>query len=337
MLHKTLLCAVVAAAPCCFLSSPLQAQQAPDSVRLMHTIGVLADDSMQGRQVGTPGSEKAQRFLIAELNKRGVKPFVGGAFPHTFKFAARRRGGAAGATPAAASGTPATPPPPADSTSGTNLLGVIRGSKHPNRYIVVSAHYDHLGAGNGDVYNGADDNASGTAGVLEVASYFAAHKPDNSIIIALFDAEERGDQGSKAFVASALMPSKDSVLIDINLDMVGRNVKNELYATGTLANPFLAPYVDAAAQRSGLKLLKGHDGAPGTGENWIHQSDQGAFADVKIPYLYFGEEDHPDYHKPTDEVKGIMPGFYIASVRTVLDVVKQVDAKPPVAPPPPAH
>jgi hypothetical protein len=314
----------------CISTTALRAQQAPDSVRLMHTIGVLADDSMQGRKVGTPGSEKARRFLISELNSRGVKPFAGGVFPHQFKFApGRRRGG----TAAPAGQTPAQ----VDSITGTNLLGVIGGSKHPNRYIVVSAHYDHLGPGNGDVYNGADDNASGTAGVLEVASYFAAHKPENSIIIALFDAEESGDRGSKAFVTSALMPSKDSVLIDINLDMVGRNVKNELYATGTLANPFLAPYVDAAATRSGLKLLKGHDGAPGTGDNWIHQSDQGAFADDTIPYLYFGEEDHPDYHKPTDEVKGIMPGFYVAAVRTVLDVTKQVDAKPPVAPPPPKN
>jgi hypothetical protein len=287
----------------------LRAQQAPDSARLMRTIGVLAHDSMEGRQVGTPGSLKAQKFLKAELTKRGVMPFQKSGYEQVFKFGGRQ--------------------PTADSTTGTNLIGVIRGSKHPGKFIVVSAHYDHLGVRNGNVFNGADDNASGTAAALEVASYFANHKPEHSVIIALFDAEERGDRGSHAFVNSAIMPTRDSVIIDLNMDMVGRNVNNELYAAGTTPYPQLLPYVEAAASRSGVvKLLTGHDGAPGK-EDWTNQSDHGAFHAVHIPYIYFGEEDHPDYHKATDEIPGIMPGFYIAAVRVVVDVAKQVDAKPP--------
>lgn len=293
------------------------AQQAPDSARLMRTIGVLAHDSMEGRQVNTPGSIKAQKYLAAELTKRGVKPFSGKEFEQSVKFAGR------GAN--------------ADSTPGVNLLGVIRGSKYPNRYIVVSAHYDHLGirrstattkAPADSISNGADDNASGTAGILEVASYFTAHKPQHSVIIALFDAEERGGQGSKAFLRSSMMPDKDSIILDINLDMVGRNVNNELYAAGTTPYPQLLPYVQEATKRAGIKLLTGHDGAPGK-DDWTNQSDHGAFHAAKIPYLYFGEEDHPDYHRATDHVSGIMPGFYVAAIRTVLDVAKQIDAKPP--------
>lgn len=315
--HATAATAAVAAV--LFATGGLTAQQAPDSVRLMKTIGVLAHDSMEGRQVNTPGSIRAQQYLTAELTKRGVKPFSGKGFAQPFTFKGRRAA------------------PTADRTAGVNLLGVIRGSKYPNRYIVVSAHYDHLGtrrstamtkAPADSIFNGADDNASGTAGILEVASYFATHKPQHSILVALFDAEESGDQGSHAFVASSIMPNPDSVVLDINLDMVGRNVNNELYAAGTTPYPVLLPYVQEAVKRSGVKLLTGHDGAPGK-EDWTGQSDHGSFHAKKIPYLYFGEEDHADYHRAGDEVKGIMPGFYVSAIRTVLDVAKQIDAHPP--------
>ena len=125
------------------------------------------------------------------------------------------------------------------------------------------------------------------------------------------------------------MPPKDSVIIDLNLDMVGRNINNELYAAGTTPYPQLLPFVQQAASHSGIvKLLTGHDGAPGK-DDWTNQSDHGAFHAQHIPYIYFGEEDHPDYHKVTDEIPGIMPGFYVASIRIVLDIAKQVDAKPP--------
>jgi Zn-dependent M28 family amino/carboxypeptidase len=297
----------------------IQAQEAPDSARMMRTLGELADDAMQGRLVNTEGSVRAQGFITGALLKIGVKPFSGNRFAQPFKFAGR------GAT--------------ADSTPGTNLIGMITGSKYPNRYIVISAHYDHKGirhstattkAPADSIFNGADDNASGTAGILELASYFAKHQPQHSIIFAFFDAEESGDRGSRAFVASSIMPNKDSVIIDLNLDMVGRNVSNELYAAGTTPYPQLLPYVQEAAKRSGLKLLTGHDGAPGK-DDWTNQSDHGAFHAKKIPYLYFGEEDHPDYHQLSDHVSGIMPGFYVSAIRTVLDIAKQIDAKPPAA------
>src|SRR4051812_38188782 len=100
------LLAALAASP-----TELHAQQAPDSARLMRTIGVLAHDSMEGRKVGTAGSAKARRFLIAELTKRGVKPFDGKAFTQAFRFRDRHS---------------------ADTLDGTNLIGVIRGSKHPS-------------------------------------------------------------------------------------------------------------------------------------------------------------------------------------------------------------
>jgi Zn-dependent M28 family amino/carboxypeptidase len=277
-----------------------------DSARLLHTIGVLAHDSMEGRAVGTAGSLKARKFLLSEFRARGVQPWVSG---YTESFQLPRARGSA------------------DSITGTNILGVIRGTHDTEKYIVVSAHYDHLGIRNGDIFNGADDNASGTAALLEIASWFSAHPPSHSILFAAFDAEERGDVGSHTFLR--MHPSlADSILIDINLDMVGRNAANELYVAGTTPYPFLMPYVETAAARSGVKLKTGHD-VPGTGgDDWTNQSDHGAFHALGIPYLYFGVEDHPDYHRATDEMKGIMPGFYANAVRTILDVTRQIDANP---------
>ncbi|MEO5509483.1 MAG: M28 family peptidase [Longimicrobiales bacterium] len=282
--------------------------QAPDSVRLMRTIGILAHDSMEGRATGTAGSIKAQKFLEAEFAKRGLKPFLAGKYSEAFKLRGSRTA-------------------PNDSVSARNIAGVIRGMKNTGKYIVVSAHYDHLGMRNGSVFNGADDNASGTAAILEVASWFADHEPAHNILIVAFDAEERGDAGSHAFLAMH-KAFADSVLIDINLDMVGRNVGNELYAAGTTPYPFLLTYVQTAAARAGLKLLTGHDNKGGGQDDWTNQSDHGAFHALGIPYIYFGEEDHPDYHRATDEIAGIMPGFYVNAVRVVLDVVRQIDAKP---------
>ena len=278
-----------------------------DSVRMMRTISVLAHDSMEGRATGTPGSQKAQLFLVGELQKRGVKPFDARGYLHEFRVPGRQGG---------------------DSVAGANIVGLIRGTRSPERFIVVSAHYDHLGVRAGDTFNGADDNASGTAGILEVASWFVANPPQHSIVIALFDAEERGLVGARRFVASGITP-KDATILNVNLDMVGRNVKNELYAAGTARYPAFLPYVQTAAARSGLKLLTGHDIQGTGGEDWTSQSDQGAFHSAGIPFLYFGEEDHPDYHKATDELPGIMPGFYTSAIRTILDIVKQIDANPP--------
>lgn len=278
-----------------------------DSTRLMRTISVLAHDSMEGRATGTAGGQKARQFLVSELERRGVKPFSASGYVQEFRMAGRQG---------------------ADSVTAANIIGVIRGTRTPDRYIVVSAHYDHLGVRNGEVFNGADDNASGTAGILEIASWFAANPPANSVIIALFDAEERGLVGARRFVANGV-PPKDAIILNVNLDMVGRNANNELYASGTARYPTLLPYVQTAAARSSIKLLTGHDIQGTGGEDWTSQSDQGAFHSAGIPFLYFGVEDHPDYHRASDEITGIMPGFYANAIRTILDVVKQIDSSPP--------
>ena len=200
---------------------------------------------------------------------------------------------------------------------------MIRGTKHADRYLVVSAHYDHLGVRNGVIYNGADDNASGTAAVLAMAQWFKSHPPENSVIFALFDGEETGLLGAKAFLEKPPVPI-ERIVANVNLDMVSRNVKGELYASGASPFPVMKPLLDSIAAIAPVKLLLGHD--TGAGEsNWIQQSDQGPFDTKKIPFVYFGVEDHPDYHKPGDRVEHIEPGFYYRCVQTIAEFVRRLD------------
>ncbi|HSJ08133.1 MAG TPA: M28 family peptidase, partial [Longimicrobiales bacterium] len=210
---------------------------------------------------------------------------------------------------------------------GANVVGVVPGRERPGRYIVITAHYDHLGIRNGEIYNGADDNASGSAALLALAGYFVANPPRHSIIFAALDAEEMGLQGARAFVANPPVPV-DSMAININMDMIGRSDAGELYVAGTHHYPDLLPYVEAVAATAAVRLIPGHD-APGgrPGDDWTMLSDHAAFHAAGIPFLYFGVEDHRDYHRATDDLAGIQPGFYVRAARTVLDMVRLLDAE----------
>lgn len=274
------------------------------SADLMRHMNVLAHDSLEGRKIGTPGGAKARTYLMKAFTAAGLKP-LGATFEQTFP--ARARG---------------------DTTSlqGINLVGVVRGTKYPNRYVVVTAHYDHEGVRNGQVMNGADDNASGAGALVEIARQLVARPPENSVLIVAFDGEESGLLGARAFVAKLPVDSS-AIVMNVNMDMVGRNANSELYAAGSSYYPFLRPILDTLVTRSSIKLKIGHDDPNGPRqENWTSQSDQGAFHAAKIPFIYFGVEDHPDYHKPTDDAAGIMPEFYAGAVNTVLEAVRMFDA-----------
>ena len=227
---------------------------------------------------------------------------MGGSFEHPFTFV--RRGAS-------------------DSTRGVNVLGVVPGSRGGARTIVVGAHFDHVGTRNGEIYNGADDNASGTAAVLAMAAYFKARAPEHTIIFALWDAEEMGLVGARQFVAKPPVPIT-SIVANVNLDMISRNVRDELYAAGATPYPRMRPILESLAGRAAVTLKLGHDSGIGSA-NWTNQSDQGAFHAAGIPFVYFGVEDHPDYHKPTDDPSRIQPGFYYRVVRTVTSFVEALD------------
>ncbi|WP_293788639.1 M28 family peptidase [uncultured Pedobacter sp.] len=267
--------------------------------QLLKDVEVLSLDAYQGRKTGTKGAEMARAYIIERFQKLGLKSYP----PHVnyaqeFIFNDRK-------------GT---------KVNGTNIIGYIPGKG--NNVIVVSAHYDHLGVIKGEVFNGADDNASGTAGLLKIAAYFSKNKPNNTIIFAAFDAEEMGLQGAKAFVGNPPIPV-NTIAINLNMDMISHSDKGELYVCGTFKYPDLKRYIDTA--RTDIKVSLGHDDPKLGRDDWTNQSDQGAFNAKNIPFLYFGVEDHKDYHQATDEYNTITPAFFSKAAEVVLDVVKRVD------------
>lgn len=291
---------------CCLLLTGLfaKAQTNIDSVQLIKDIRTLSDDKFEGRRTGTKGSRMAQFYLLDRFKQSGLQPFN-----HTYEYPFYYQEGD-------------------KQVMGTNLYGYIKGKSAS--VIVISAHYDHLGirkdqAGKDSIYNGADDNASGVGSLLALLGYFRKHTPEHTLIFAAFDGEEEGLKGAAAFVKQAPVPIS-SFLLNVNLDMVSRNDKNELYVCGLTPYPALKKFVDAAAAKPGtVKLIAGHDHKEDAGNNWISQSDQYEFHKLKIPFLYFGVEDHPDYHKLSDEFEHIQPSFYYQATNHILNVVLAAD------------
>ncbi len=264
-------------------------------------VRALAADSMEGRRFGTPGGARARAYLVAAFRRVGLQP-VGAGFEHPVEL--RRAGGAP--------------------VRGANVVGMVRGRTSPERYLVVTAHYDHLGVRDGQVYNGADDNASGVAALLAIADHFRRHPPEHSLLFAALDAEEGPGVGANAVAGGSPVPAA-SIVMNVNMDMVGRNAKNELYAAGLHHHPGLKVYLDSVAARAPLTLRFGHD-RPQDGENdWTTQSDHRAFHAAGIPWIYFGVEDHPDYHRPSDDPERLMPAFHAAAATTVLNAVHTLD------------
>ncbi|HEX8289431.1 MAG TPA: M28 family peptidase [Pyrinomonadaceae bacterium] len=274
--------------------------------RLLADVKTLSSDEMKGRNSGSPEIIKARDYVVKRFKETGVKQ-LRDSYLQEFGFKDRRS---------------------SETIKGANVFGIIKGKKNPEKYIIVTAHYDHVGVEKGEIYNGADDNASGTAALFAIAEYFEKNRPSNSLIFVAFDAEEKGLQGSRHFVAN-LPVKKESVLLNVNMDMVSRSDRNELYAAGAFHYPFLKSHLLAAQKNAPIKLLLGHDD-PKLGHNdWTSQSDQAAFHKEKIPFVYFGVEDHADYHKPTDDFQNITQEFYVGAVETILAAIKTFDKNLP--------
>lgn len=187
-----------------------------------------------------------------------------------------------------------------------NVLGYIEGERK-DEFIVVGGHYDHLGMSEGIIYNGADDNASGTVGVMTIAKAVMAtgKKPEKSIVFAAWTGEEKGLFGSKYFVQEAM---KDGMDIDLylNYDMISRNPEgdtlgNMAHMSYTKANAMIGETTTKNIEAYDINLdldLRPQD-RPGGG------SDHAPFSAKDIPVFYFMAAMHPDYHKPTDELSKI--------------------------------
>ncbi|MEO5909298.1 MAG: M20/M25/M40 family metallo-hydrolase, partial [Pelobium sp.] len=265
--------------------------------KVLSDLKELADDKYEGRKTDTKGNEMAADYIIKRFTALGLKSYAPN-YKQAFTFANSAK----------------------KTVKGTNIVGYVQGKT--DRVMVISGHYDHLGIKDGKIFNGADDDASGTCAVLAYAEYFANHQPEHTLIFVAFDAEEMGLQGSKYFVANLPVELKN-IAININMDMIAHNDKNELYACGTFKYPDLKKYIFTKTNEP--KILLGHDDPKLGHDDWTNQSDQGSFNAKNIPFIYFGVEDHKDYHKETDEFQNINQKFYLGAVQSILEVIKNID------------
>ena len=294
-------------------AAPAPATRLDDAAarRLMQDVQALAAPEMEGRLTGTAGSRRAQAFIRERFTEIGLQPLKE-SFEQKFSFT-RTRGQATQEFPDA-----------------TNLIGLAAG-RDRDQFVLVTAHYDHLGVRDGQTFHGADDNASGVAAMLAIAAWAVRNQPRRSVLFVAFDAEEHGLQGARHFVAHPPVELKRVTAV-VNLDMVGRGDKNVLFVAGTHHHPQLkgtASDAIAAAAVPGLTVTFGHD-RPGVAgvDDWTHSSDHGPFHDAGVPFLYFGVEDHADYHKPTDTADKIPHAFHAAATGVVLETVKRLSGLP---------
>lgn len=184
-----------------------------------------------------------------------------------------------------------------------NVIGIIEGTDPvlKNEYVSIGAHYDHVGVRNGEVYNGADDNASGTVSVMEVGRHLAEiNNNKRSVILMLYSAEERGLYGSR-FTAENSPYVKD-MIANINLDMVGRMSEDSLHSIGSgrLSSEFKILVEDVNQKTSNFVLDYVFD-SENDPNRFYERSDHYNFAKQGIPIVFFFDNMNDDYHKPSDD------------------------------------
>ncbi|MGM0621015.1 MAG: M20/M25/M40 family metallo-hydrolase [Bacteroidota bacterium] len=187
-----------------------------------------------------------------------------------------------------------------------NVLGYIEG-ENKDEFIVVGGHYDHVGKWNGWIWNGADDNASGTVGVMTIARAFKAtgKKPEKSILFAAWTGEEKGLWGSRYFVKNA-MENEMNIVLNLNYDMIARDseddsLKNQASMVYTEANSGIQKLTERNLDEYAINL----DVRFRPSERPTGGSDHAPFAQENIPVFYFMAAMHPDYHLPSDELSKI--------------------------------
>ena len=262
----------------------------------------LADDELQGREAGMHGSRVAARYIVSCLKEAGIRPLDKNGYYQPFEAYAKER--------QQRGRWQVHPDSVAVLKQGThrslkmdNVLAYIPG-KRSDEYVIVGAHFDHLGVdetlADDKIYNGADDNASGVSAVLQIARAFAlsGEKPLRNVIFAFWDGEEKGLLGSKHFVQHC--PFLKQIKGYLNFDMIGRNNKHEqpqhVVYFYTAAHPAFGEGLKRDITRYGLQLQP--DYRPW--DNPVGGSDNASFARSGIPVIWYHTDGHPDYHQPSD-------------------------------------
>jgi aminopeptidase YwaD len=311
--HSSALAALLLIAACKTAETGGPAQPlSADADRIQRDIAWLADDQRDGRGTGTAGNDSAAAYIARRHEALGLQQVVPGTYLQ--RFTARSAEMAHEGHP---EGVPAE-----------NVVAMVPGSDPAlrNQYMVIGAHFDHLGRSSAHasdpeardaIRNGADDNASGTAAVMELARRFAAHPAKRSIIFASFTGEELGLLGSQWFVEHSPVPV-DSIVAMVNFDMIGRLRNDKLIVYGVATARELPSIIAAANVEPKLVVSAVGDG--------FGPSDHSSFYTKGIPVLHFFTDLHDDYHKATDDAEKInaagearVVGMAERVVRTIAD------------------
>ena len=264
------------------------------------TINFLASDELQGREAGVHGSRVTSEYIVSLLQWMGVSPLADSYFqPFDAYRKERQKKGRLEVHPDSIAKLKQEVH---QKLTMRNVLGMIPG-KNTKEYVIVGAHFDHLGIDpvlDGDqIYNGADDNASGVSAVLQIARAFLAsgQQPERNVIFAFWDGEEKGLLGSKYFVQTC--PFLSQIKGYLNFDMIGRNNKpqqpKQVVYFYTAAHPVFGDWLKEDIRKYGLQLEPDYR----AWENPIGGSDNGSFAKVGIPIIWYHTDGHPDYHQPS--------------------------------------
>lgn len=300
--------AALVLAGCAAPATPLPVASAAPAfqAQLLEDVRVLASDEMQGRDTGSAGGEAARAYIVGRMEALGVEaPMMGRLQP--WEMTGRSREGA-------------------KTWNGVNVLGLVRGTRATDRYIVVTAHYDHVGEHGGQIYNGADDNASGVATMLALAAELKREAPEHNVLFVALDGEERGLLGARHFVEAPPFPLS-SIAMNLNFDMTARaETDGKLWVTGTYQHPQLRPILEALPAQGAVSLAFGKDTPQDTGEdNWVEASDHAAFHRAGVPFLYLGVNYHPDYHRPSDDFERIDPAVFTDVTQLAIASFRSLD------------
>ena len=265
------------------------------------TINFLASDELQGREAGFHGSRVTSEYIVSLLQWMGVSPLADSYFQLFDAYRKERQ--KKGRLEVHPDSIAKLKQEVHQKLSMRNVLGMIPG-KNTKEYVIVGAHFDHLGidpALDGDqIYNGADDNASGVSAVLQIARAFLAsgQQPERNVIFAFWDGEEKGLLGSKYFVQTC--PFLSQIKGYLNFDMIGRNNKpqqpKQVVYFYTAAHPVFGDWLKEDIRKYSLQLEPDYR----AWENPIGGSDNGSFAKVGVPIIWYHTDGHPDYHQPSD-------------------------------------
>jgi len=273
----------------------------------------LSSDYMEGRMTGSEGEARAAGYLVKRFKEIGLEPKGdNGTYFQTFSRKASRNPHADEATS------------DAPLITGKNVIGYI--NNNANTTVVIGAHYDHLGfgsisslAGNGEIHNGADDNASGVAGVLFLAESIKKSQDvkNNNYLFICISGEELGLWGSNYFVNNTTY-DKNKFNYMVNMDMIGRLKDRNLAISGVGSSPVFEPILDKITKPQ-FNIKKTASGLGG--------SDHSSFYNAGIPVLSFFTGMHSDYHKPSDKHEFINYSGMNDVLHYIYSVVWQLDNK----------